>query len=110
MPKKLQVHKPAGRPNTTKERHRQFKRDRTDKAAQAFYTSARWRKCRKAFLDANPLCAECLKEGRAVSATIVDHGIEVKDRPDLALNMEHMTALCVSHHNAKTGRKVCEAR
>ena len=110
MPKKLQVHKPAGRPNTTKERHRQFKRDRTDRVAQAFYTSKAWRATRKAFLDQHPVCEECCKDGRTTQAKVVDHLQEVKQRPDLALSFDNLQALCLSHHNAKTGRAVCERR
>jgi 5-methylcytosine-specific restriction protein A len=106
MPRRLPTHRPQGAPATTKERHRQYKRDRTDHAAQAFYTSARWRACRAAFLAANPLCVECRAEGRATAATIADHQAEVKDSPELALCFDNLKALCVSHHNAKTGRKV----
>ena len=110
MPKRIPAHRPQGAPATTKERHRQYKRDRTDHAAQAFYTSARWRACRKAFLAANPLCVECRAEGRATAATIADHQAEVKDRPELALCFDNLKALCVSHHNAKGGRKTCSMR
>ena len=32
-----------------------------------------WQKARKRYLDAHPLCVECMKEGRYVKATDVDH-------------------------------------
>ena len=36
------------------------------------YTRA-WQKARKKYLEAHPLCVECMKEGRYVKATDVDH-------------------------------------
>ena len=34
---------------------------------------SRWRKARRRYLDAHPLCTECLKAGRYTRATVVDH-------------------------------------
>ena len=34
---------------------------------------AAWRKARKQYLEAHPMCVECMKEGRYVKATDVDH-------------------------------------
>ena len=35
--------------------------------------SSRWRRVSRLYLKKNPLCAECLKEGRVVPAEVVDH-------------------------------------
>ena len=32
-----------------------------------------WQKARARYLKAHPLCVQCLKEGHAVTATVVDH-------------------------------------
>ena len=57
------------------------------------------------FLIENPLCVECLNMGRTEPATVVDH--IVPHRGDLALFWDrrgNWQALCVDHHNRKTGK------
>lgn len=59
-----------------------------------------WRKARSMHLAANPLCVECLAEGRTVLATDVDHIIPRRDGgPDGNGNLQ---SLCHSHHARKT--------
>lgn len=38
-----------------------------------WYWTARWRRLAKAQLEAEPLCARCLREGRAAPATVCHH-------------------------------------
>ena len=45
-----------------------------------------WQKARARYLKAHPLCVQCLKEGQAVTATVVDH----------------WQSLCKSCHDKKT--------
>ena len=54
------------------EEHRKLHPGHTETSTKRGY-DGRWRKARKLFLEAHPLCAECLKNGRYVKATIVDH-------------------------------------
>lgn len=57
---------------------------------------------RKRFFEHNPLCAECLKEGRATLATELDHIIPLfkggKDTDD------NRQGLCTEHHRIKTNK------
>lgn len=52
---------------------RQRQKDTKTAEDRAFYDSPRWRKVRAWFRKRNPLCAECLREGRTTAATLVDH-------------------------------------
>ena len=72
--------------------------------ARAFYKSAAWEACRRAYLKkVASLCERCLKEGRYTPAEIVHHKIyltaeNIKD-PSVALNFDNLEALCMEHHN-----------
>ena len=52
------------------------------------YGSA-WQKARKRFLALHPLCVECMKEGRYVAATDVDHIIPHRGNRELFWNMSN---------------------
>ena len=68
-------------------------------AAQRGYGS-RWRRLRELFLRAHPLCADCLRHGRAVAATDVHHLVAKRDGGgDDESNLE---ALCHSCHSRRT--------
>jgi 5-methylcytosine-specific restriction protein A len=62
----------------------------------------RWRKVRKWFLRENPLCVECLKEKRAISATVVDHISPHKGDLSLFWDQSNWQALCKRCHDIKT--------
>jgi 5-methylcytosine-specific restriction protein A len=72
-------------------------------AAERGY-DARWRKVRKRFLRAHPLCAECERLGFVTAATDVDH-IMPKNRGG-ADTEDNLQALCHAHHSAKTMREL----
>jgi len=63
---------------------------------------SRWRKARKRFLKANPLCVECLKINRIVKATVVDHIIPHRGDKKLFWDENNWQALCKSCHDKKT--------
>ena len=63
---------------------------------------ARWNKARKRFLEKNPLCAECLKAGRYVKATDVDHIVPHRGDPKLFWDEGNWQALCHRCHSVKT--------
>lgn len=64
----------------------------------------RWQLARAAYLLENPLCVECVADGRPMPATDVDH--IVPHRGDMALfwNTANWQGLCDTHHKQKTGR------
>lgn len=60
----------------------------------------KWRKIRKAFLAANPLCEMCRREGRYIDATEVHH---VKPLADGGTNdFDNLMALCKACHSRIT--------
>lgn len=73
-------------------------------AAQRGY-NARWRRARKRFLAANPLCVECKKEGRLTPATVVDHIIPHKGDMKLFWDERNWQALCKRCHDRKTAKE-----
>ena len=51
-------------------------------AANRGYGAA-WRRARKHYLEAHPLCVECMKKGKYVQATDVDHIVPHRGNPKL---------------------------
>ena len=66
---------------------------------------SRWRKARKRFLAAHPLCVECMKEGRYVKATDVDHIVPHRGNQQIFWDESNWQALCHRHHSMKTRRE-----
>lgn len=64
---------------------------------------SRWRKARAAFLQRNPLCAECRKNGVLTPATVVDHIIPHRGDQKLFWDEENWQPLCKNCHDRKTG-------
>lgn len=95
-------------PNLTHDRYCDEHKGQADAhrgtAAERGY-DARWRKYRKWFLKRNPLCVECLKEGRTEPATVVDHVTPHRGDMELFWDTSNHAALCLSHHNAKSARE-----
>ena len=61
-----------------------------------------WKALRIAQLRAEPLCAYCKKSGRDTLATVVDHIVSFKTRPELRLDRTNLQSLCkVCHDNVK---------
>lgn len=71
-------------------------------AASRGYDS-RWRRARRAFLQAHPLCAECLRNGRYTAATVVDHIIPHRGDMNLFWDERNWQSLCRDCHDEKTG-------
>lgn len=63
-----------------------------------------WRRCRNAFLAANPLCKDCLDRGRYRAAEEVHHVVKVRDDPSRRLDGDNLMALCKPCHSARTAR------
>jgi len=70
----------------------------------SFYTSSAWRSARAAFLEKNPLCANCLLNGKTTPATMVDHKIQILKGGD-RLNPDNFQALCGHCHAVKSANE-----
>lgn len=72
--------------------------DKRKSSAQRGYGS-RWQSARAGFLRSHPLCADHIKRGQVVQATVVDH--IVPHRGDMALfwDKSNWQALCADCHN-----------
>ena len=66
---------------------------------------SRWNRARKRYLEKHPLCVECMKEGRYVRATDVDHIIPHRGDPKLFWDEGNWQALCHRCHSVKTRRE-----
>lgn len=69
-----------------------------------FYHSSRWQKLRNWFIKNNPLCVQCLREGRVTTATVVDHIEEIKDG-GARYDINNLQSLCHACHNDKTAHE-----
>lgn len=82
---------------------------------EAFYTSWKWRKCRKAFYEfKGGLCERCLKRG-IIQPGSKDQPLEVHHKiplnaqnvknPDIALGWKNLELLCKKCHDKEQERK-----
>lgn len=86
------------------DKHKSMHPEESRSAASRGYGN-RWRKARKAFLESHPLCEECLKHGRYVKATDVDHIVAHRGDLKLFWDRSNWQALCHSCHSKKTARE-----
>ena len=109
MPRKPKV--PCGHPGCPElvepgekycKRHKAKHPELLRSAASRGYGSA-WRKARKEYLAAHPLCVKCLKEGKYVKAEVVDHIIPHRMDMKLFWDRSNWQPLCKRHHDLKTG-------
>ena len=61
-----------------------------------------WNKARKMFLNENPLCIECMREGVTRAGTEVDHIIPHHGNYELFWDQSNWESLCNHHHSQKT--------
>jgi len=82
------------KPSKRREKAKQF-----TQVANPFYNSAKWRKLRKAYIRANPMCEhpQCNKAGE-----VVDHITPIR-LGGAALKWDNLQTLCAMHHNRKSG-------
>lgn len=66
---------------------------------------ARYERTRRLYLEENPLCVGCKKEGRIFAAEEIDHIIPVSRRPDLFWETSNWQGLCVPCHKVKTAEE-----
>lgn len=65
---------------------------------------SKWRKARKTYLSEHPLCVECLKHGKYIQATVVDHIVPHRMDMKLFWDKSNWQSLCKTCHDKKTGR------
>ena len=74
--------------------------NRESSTARGYDTT--WRKARKRYLQSNPLCVECERQGKTVPANEVDHIIPHKSNYRLMWDEDNWQALCKQCHSRKT--------
>lgn len=82
------------------------------KESDPFYHTARWKKVRALVIQrSGGMCEDCMALFRAGlirrphRATMVHHIVELKARPDLALDPGNLVALCDECHNKRHPEK-----
>lgn len=83
------------------EEHEALHRGERESAGKRGYNK-KWQKARARYLKEHPLCAECLRNGRAVTATVVDHIKPHRGDPILFWDEENWQSLCKPCHDKKT--------
>jgi len=95
MPHKPKVH----RPSILKLRQVENRPNSYDRG----YDS-KWVVVRKQHLLNNPICLDCLKEGRYVAGQEVHHIKKLAEYPELRDVSENLMTLCKSCHSKRTAR------
>ena len=86
------------------EQHKALHPEESRSASNRGY-GKKWQAARKKYLEAHPLCVECMKQGRYVKATDIDHIIPHRGNPRLFWDHGNWQALCHSCHSKKTNRQ-----
>jgi len=72
-----------------------------------FYQDKRWKRLRQWQITHNPLCYDCMFEGRSTPATQVHHlipfgtGETMEDKFRLLLNPDNLVSLCDACHDKR---------
>ena len=82
-------------------RDKEYNRYGRDDFGKKFYNTPEWRFIRKHQLAEHPLCEECLKNGKIVKATMVDHIIPIKQGGN-KLASSNLQSICWSCHSRKS--------
>ena len=96
MPKKAEIHRPAGHSAYRPENERQ----RRQRQGARYYDTARWKRLREMVLSRDPLCVECAKHGVVEASTHVDHITPLAQGG--TNEMSNLQGLCETCHNKKT--------
>lgn len=68
----------------------------------ARYNSTTWRALREKVLRREPLCRECSKRGRIVTASVVDHIERARENPARFYDESNLQPLCKHCHDKKS--------
>ncbi len=84
-------------------REHSWRNDRRKTAERGY--GGRWQRERLAFLAMNPVCERCEKEGRVVTATVVNHRIPHRGNEVLFWDRKNWEAACKPHHDGEIQRE-----
>ena len=65
----------------------------------ALYNRKVWKQTRLAVLQESPLCVRCMKLGRSIPATVVDHIIPHRGDETLFFDRDNLQSLCKPCHD-----------
>jgi 5-methylcytosine-specific restriction protein A len=82
-----------------KQEQREYNKQRGSSTQQGY--DARWQKIRKMKLNTDPLCEECLRNGRTTVATQVHH----KDGNVRNNSSDNLESLCIECHSRITAKE-----
>ena len=104
-----------GRHVTDRDSHVERRLDPVQAEADRLRSSGRWKRLRAVKLGHDPLCEDCLAEGRTTEASDVDHRIPVRElvetnQCERVFDMTLLHALCRPHHNVRTARETNQRR
>ncbi|MGK0575518.1 HNH endonuclease [Macrococcus capreoli] len=86
--------------DTTKQKHKEYDRERTDQQEVSFYNSKQWKDVRATVLQRDfYLCQQCKRQGITTFGNIVHHIVELKDDWSLRLDMNNLETVCSACHN-----------
>lgn len=68
------------------------------------YDDRKWRKARLVFLNHNPVCVFCARDGIVSGANVVDHIVPHKGDVKLFWDVDNWQALCEHCHNSTKQR------
>lgn len=80
---------------------KQYNQYGRDEFSKNFYKTAEWQYARKRQLEQYPFCEECLKMGKRIKATMVDHIKPIKQGGD-KFAPDNLQSLCWSCHSRKS--------
>lgn len=82
--------------------------DRCDKSKAThagFYSSWKWTKLSVRKRMADPLCEQCLSDGKVTPATEVHHIVGVDESEALRLNWDNLMSVCDECHDKLDGER-----
>ena len=79
-------------------------RDRQEQHRRNVTYGRQWKAFRLRYLIEQPLCVDCIEDGRLEPATEVHHRVKVKDEPQLQYDHDNLMALCKGCHSIRTAR------
>ncbi len=66
------------------------------------YSTPEWARLRERKLAANALCEPCMRRGKLVIATTVDHVVSIASGGPAFPTLDGLMSMCASCHNTKT--------
>lgn len=82
-----------------KEYNRQVRWNKDNEKYARFYNSTEWKKLRRSYILAHPLCERCLAEGVIRQADVVHHVIPIRQDYSKRLDWNNLESICHYHHN-----------